>query len=52
VSGHYNGDVLADAWGTARAGVSVTVSKTALNTVTISTDYARIPERTSVWSES
>ena len=45
-AGSYSGDVMSDARGSSRSDVRVTVTKTARNTVSVRSDYARIPQRT------
>ena len=46
VAGSYSGDVVSDARGSSRSDVQITVTRTARNTVSIHSDYARIPDRT------
>lgn len=46
VAGQYAGDVISDARGSSRSGVGATVTKTGPNTVSVATDYSRIPGRT------
>lgn len=46
VQGRYSGDVISDARGSSRTGVSVTITKAGPNRVTVAADYPRIPTRT------
>lgn len=41
--GAYAGDVISDSRGAGRSGVTLTVTKTARNTVQVSSDYDRLP---------
>lgn len=41
--GVYMGDVISDSRGAGRPGVTITVTKTARNTVRVSSDYDRLP---------
>lgn len=43
VAGTYHGDVISDARGSSRSGVTVTVRRVGPNLVEVSSDYARIP---------
>lgn len=43
VAGTYHGDVISDARGSSRAGVTITVTRVGPNLVEISSDYPRIP---------
>lgn len=43
VAGTYHGDVISDARGASRAGVTITVSRVGPNLVEVSSDYPRIP---------
>jgi hypothetical protein len=43
VAGTYHGDVISDARGSSRSGVTVTVAKVGPNLVEVSADYPRIP---------
>lgn len=42
-AGVYQGDVISDARGSSRSNVTITVTKTAANTVRVSSSYARLP---------
>ena len=44
--GSYYGDVISDARGSSQSDVGITVTKTERNTVTVTSDYRRIPTRT------
>ena len=46
VQGTYQGDVISDSRGSSRSGVTVTVTKTAPNTVSVSSSYSRLPTYT------
>jgi hypothetical protein len=46
VAGQYMGDVISDARGSSPADVTITVTKSAPNMVTVQSDYPRIPIRT------
>jgi hypothetical protein len=46
VQGSYSGDVISDARGSSRSDVGITLTRTAPNTISIVSDYERIPERT------
>lgn len=46
VQGSYSGDVISDARGSSRSDVGITITKTAPNTVSVVSDYPRIPART------
>lgn len=41
--GTYHGDVISDARGSSREGVTITVTKTGPNTVRVTSDYPRLP---------
>lgn len=43
VEGTYYGDVISDARGSSQSDVTLTVKKVAPNTVSVSSDYARLP---------
>lgn len=43
VAGTYKGDVISDARGSSKNGVTITVTRTGPNRVEIKSDYARIP---------
>ena len=43
VAGVYVGDVISDARGSSRTGVTITVTRIAANVVEVSSDYPRIP---------
>ncbi|MDQ8754876.1 hypothetical protein RCO27_01420 [Sphingosinicella sp. LHD-64] len=43
VAGTYYGDVISDARGSSRSGVTITVTRVGANLVEVSSDYARIP---------
>jgi hypothetical protein len=43
VSGTYHGDVISDARGSSRSGVTVTVARVGPNLVEVSSDYRRVP---------
>ena len=45
VAGSYSGHVMSDARGSSRENVRITVTRTARNTVSVHSDYARIPDR-------
>lgn len=42
-AGTFRGDVISDARGSSRSGVTITVKKVAPNTVEVSSDYRRLP---------
>lgn len=44
VSGTYAGDVISDSKGSSRSGVTLTVTRTGPNTVTVTSDYRRLPQ--------
>lgn len=46
VAGEYSGDVISDARGSSKSDITITVTKSAPNTVTVRSDYARLPVRT------
>jgi hypothetical protein len=46
VQGSYSGDVISDARGSSRSDVEVTLTKTGPNTISVVSDYGRIPQRT------
>ena len=41
--GSYKGDVISDARGSSKEGVTLTVTRTGVNRIEVSSDYARIP---------
>ncbi len=43
VEGVYEGDVISDARGSSRSGVTITVKRVGKNLVEVSSDYARVP---------
>ncbi|MBV9995728.1 MAG: hypothetical protein JO127_11005 [Caulobacteraceae bacterium] len=43
VAGEYHGDVVSDSQGSSREDVSLTLTKTGPDTVSISSDYSRLP---------
>ncbi|WP_338424171.1 hypothetical protein [Sphingopyxis kveilinensis] len=43
VAGTYKGDVISDARGASKSGVTITVTRTGPNTVEIKSDYSRLP---------
>lgn len=43
VAGTYKGDVISDARGSSRSGVTITVTRTGSNKVEVKSDYSRIP---------
>ncbi len=45
-AGVYHGDVMSDARGSSREGVTISVDKTGPNTVRVTSDYERLPEFT------
>jgi hypothetical protein len=45
-AGTYHGNVISDARGSSRSDVTITVTKSAANTVTVQSDFSRIPQRT------
>ena len=45
-AGLYHGDVISDARGSSQSDVTISVDKTGPNTIRITSDYERIPERT------
>ncbi|WP_068878641.1 MULTISPECIES: hypothetical protein [unclassified Phenylobacterium] len=44
VAGTYAGDVISDSKGSSRSGVTLTVTRTGPNTVTVTSDYRRLPQ--------
>ncbi|WP_380874919.1 hypothetical protein ACFB49_02190 [Sphingomonas sp. DBB INV C78] len=43
LTGTYEGDVISDARGSSRSGVTITVTRTGKNMIQVASDYARIP---------
>jgi hypothetical protein len=43
VAGTYSGDVISDSQGSSRSGVTLTVVRSGPNTVTVTSDYRRLP---------
>ena len=43
VAGTYHGDVISDSKGSSRSNVTVTVTRTGPNTVSVTSDYKRLP---------
>ena len=43
VAGTYAGDVISDSKGSSRSGVTLTVTRTGPNTVSVTSDYPRLP---------
>lgn len=46
VAGTYHGDVISDSKGSSRSDVTVTVTRTGPNTVSVTSDYPRLPQIT------
>lgn len=42
-AGTYTGDVISDSQGSSKSGVTLTLTRTGPNTVSISSDYSRLP---------
>jgi hypothetical protein len=43
-AGTYYGDVISDSKGSSKSGVTLTITRTGPNLVTVSSDYARLPK--------
>lgn len=46
VAGTYHGDVISDSKGSSRSDVTLTVTRTGPNTVSVTSDYKRLPQIT------
>jgi len=46
VAGTYHGDVISDSKGSSRSNVTLTVTRTGPNTVSVTSDYKRLPQIT------